>query len=254
VDPSSLYAPFGLLTWPTTGTGGLALDRDGGTWIQTEIPNSNDDHITRKAELNLTEEGSLEGILTVTYSGRSAMEARQEQRAQDDTARKQYLEDEVKEVVPAGIEVTVTNQPQWKASTRDFVVEYKLKVPGWASNAGRRILLPLGLFGGGEKHMFEHADRVNNVYFHSPFRTEDDVNITLPLNWSVSSVPQGIDQDGKAVAYGIKGTASAGALHIARKLRVDVVQVDVNNYGTLRQFFQIVRTGDEQQAVLQIGK
>ena len=38
--------------------------------------------------------------------------------------------------------------------------EFNLKVPGWLSAAGKRALLPTGLFGASEKHMFEHASRI----------------------------------------------------------------------------------------------
>ncbi len=253
VDPSDKFAPFGVIGWSATSAPGLALDRDGGTWIRTDNPISSENRIIRTANLKLADEGSLEGTLTVTYVGLSALTVRTEQRDEDDTAHKEFLEDSVKEIVPVGIEVELTNKPDWKTSSPQFVAEYKLKVPGWAASAGRRALVGMGLFSGREKHMFEHADRVNNIYFHYPYRYEDDVTITLPEHWAVTSTPPPSDQDGKAIAYVLKAEAGKGTIHISRTLRMDVIAVDLKNYGILRQFFQIVRTGDEQQAILQPG-
>jgi hypothetical protein len=34
-DPGAAFTPFGLLTWSETGTPGLRLDKDGGSWIMT---------------------------------------------------------------------------------------------------------------------------------------------------------------------------------------------------------------------------
>jgi len=109
------------------------------------------------------------------------------------------------------------------------------------------------LFGNNDKHMFERADRVNDIYFHYPYRKDEDVSIVLPPKWNVTSTPQPVNQDGKAVAYILKPETGNGSLRISRTVRVDLIGVNVKNYGTLRQYFQIVRTGDEQQAVLQVG-
>ncbi len=64
-DPGSAFAPFGLLPWAEAGTVGLKLDKDGGTWVTTALPESSASQIVRKADLNLTSDGSLEGKLTV---------------------------------------------------------------------------------------------------------------------------------------------------------------------------------------------
>jgi hypothetical protein len=112
-DPGSAFTPYGMLPWPETNSPGLRLDKDGGTWILTATPESGDSRIERKADLKLTEEGSLEGKLTVTYSGLEAASLRVEERNQDETTRKKLLEDQVRYTVPAAIEVELTNKPDW---------------------------------------------------------------------------------------------------------------------------------------------
>ena len=94
-DPGTAFTPYGLLPWSETSTQGLKLDKDGGSWVTTSMPESNDSQIKRKAELKLTQEGSLEGKLTVTYSGLEALYLRLEERNQDEAQRKKLLEDEV---------------------------------------------------------------------------------------------------------------------------------------------------------------
>jgi len=42
-------------------------------------------------------------------------------------------------------------------------------------------------------------------------------------------------------------------LHLTRKLNVDFLFLETKYYGALRTFFQVVRTGDEEQIVLQPG-
>ena len=97
--PGTLFTPFGLLPWAETGTLGLRLDKDGGTWIKTTLPQSSESQIQRTAKLKLSETGDLEGKLTVTYTGLEAMRRRLEERNEDDVARKKLLEDSMKEQI-----------------------------------------------------------------------------------------------------------------------------------------------------------
>ena len=250
-DPATAFAPFGLLPWPETGVNGLRLDKDGGSWVTTSMPPSSDSRIDRKADLKLTEDGSLEGKLTVTFSGLEALWRRIEERNEDATNRKRFLEDQVKEYIPVGIDVDLANQPDWGGSTPALVAEFDLKVPGWVSGAGRRALLPVGLFSAPEKHAFEHATRVHPVYFSYPSSKIDEVRIDVPLGWQVSSLPTVQDMDAKAAVYSLKIENNKGTLYLKRELKMDLLMVELKLYPTLRNFFQVVRTGDEQQIMLQ---
>ena len=252
-DPGAAFTPFGLLEWPETGVAGLRLDKDGGTWIQSTLPLSSESQIERKAKLQLLETGDLEGKLTVTFTGLQAMTRRVEELHSDDVEKKKYLEEQVKEYVPAVVELDLTNQPDWKSSSQPLVAEFNLKIPGWVSGAGRRALLPVGIFSTPEKHIFEHTNRVQPLYFEFPFEKVDDVTIDLPLGWQVLTLPPPQKQDGHVVVYNLEAEKDATSVHLSRRLTVDLMLLDVKYYMALRNFFQVVRTGDEEQIVLQPG-
>jgi hypothetical protein len=250
-DPGSKFAPFGLLPWEETYVKGLRLDKDGGSWVDTSLPLSSESKIERKADLKLGDDGSLSGTLTVTFSGLEALWRRSDLRNEDETSRKKFLEDQVREYIPVGIEVELKNSPEWNIASPTLVAIYDLTVPGWASAAGRRALLPFGLFSATEKQLFEHANRVHAVYFQYPFQKLDDVTIQLPLGWQVSSLPKPVNQDAKAAAYIRKVEDDRGTLHLTRILRSDLLMLDAKFYPALRAFFQSVRTGDDEQIVVQ---
>jgi transglutaminase-like putative cysteine protease len=252
-DPGTAFVPYGLLPWGETGVTGLKLDKDGGSWVKTTLPESALSRIGRKAEMKLSDDGTLAGKVTVTFSGLEAMSRRLEERNEDQAERKKYLEDQLREYIPAGVDVELTNKPEWSEASVPLVAIYDLKVPGWASAAGHRALVPVGLFSATEKQLFEHANRVHPVYFHYPFQKEDDVSIDLPLGWKVSSVPKELNRDAKAVAYVLKVQDDKGTLHLKRVLRCDLLMIEAKLYPTLRTFFQTVRTGDEEQVIVQPG-
>ena len=252
-DPGAAFTPFGLLEWPETGVTGLRLDKDGGTWIQSTLPESSESKIEHKAKLQLSETGNLEGKLTVIFTGLEAMSRRVEERHSDDVEKKKYLEDQVKEYIPTAVELDLINQPDWKSSSQPMVAEFNLKIPGWVSGAGRRALLPVGIFSAPEKHVFEHTNRVHPLYFEYPFEKVDDVTIDLPLGWQVQTLPPAQKQDGHVVVYNMQAEKDASSVHLSRKLTVDLLLLDAKYYLALRNFFQVVRTGDEEQIVLQPG-
>jgi len=68
-----------MLPWMETATIGLKLDKDGGSWIQTPLPESSVSRVERKADMKLTDDGSLEGKVTVTYTGLEAYALRMEE-------------------------------------------------------------------------------------------------------------------------------------------------------------------------------
>jgi hypothetical protein len=251
LDPGTAFTPYGLLPWNETAVQGLKIDKEGGSWVQTPLPDPALTHLERKAVLKLTDAGDLEGKVAITFAGLEALSRRLDELDEDDTAKKKYLEDEVTDSIPAASVVKLTNQPEWKSSSPTLVAEYDVKVPGWAASAGRRQLIPVGLFSEPEKHTFEHADRVFPIYFHFPLQVQDDIVVDLPLGLQVSSLPPAQDTGpGKLVEYALAAESKSGALHWNRHLSVVILMMQSKYYPALRDFFQKVRTGDEQQIVL----
>lgn len=248
-DPGAKFTPFGMLPWTETGVQGLRLDKDGGTWVHTSMPDGSESRIERKAVMQLSDTGDMEGTVTVTFTGLQGQSFRQEYVNEDDAARKKFLEDQLRAYIPAAIEVELSNQPDWNSSSA-LVAEYKVKVPGWAASAGRRVLVSAGIFSGGEKHLFEHANRVHPIYFSFPYQDIDDVTIDLPLGWQTSTLPQPQDIDAKLCLYHEEVQNQNGSLHISRKLTVNALLLDTKYYPALRNFYQLVRRGDEEQIVL----
>ncbi len=187
----------------------------------------------------------------MTYTGLEASRRRVEERNVDEAERKKFLEDEVRESVPAAIETELVRKPDWNNSAQSLEAEFSLKVPGWAAGAGRRAILTVGLFAAPEKHLFDHANRVHPIYMEFPFQRLDDVTIQLPEGWKVSSLPTIAGQPGNVVNYSFKVEGDKEKLHLSRFLDIDFLFVPSENYSSLRRFFQAVRTGDESQIVLQ---
>ena len=250
LDPGAASTPFGMLPWHETAVQGLRFSKDGGTWISTPMPTATDSRIESTGKLQLSARGTLEGKLMVTYSGLEALALRLDERNEDAADRKHYLEQQVEWMVPVGIDVHLTNAPDWESSAPTLVAEYDFKVDGWTQGAGRRLLAPATLLGGLETHVFEHADRQYPIYFHFPHEQDDDITVSLPPGLSVGSLPKPEKADQNVLVYERSATAEGSELHLKRRLAVTSVIVQPKYYDLVRKFYQIVRTSDEQQIVL----
>jgi hypothetical protein len=254
LDPGTPYTPFGLLPWYETAVPALQLGKGGGKWIEVSLPPASASRIERKATLRLVAEtGVLQGKVVVTYSGIEAQWRRLSQRNEDDKTRQDYLENEIQRDVPIGIQARLTNSPDWESAEAPLVVEYDVEIPGWVTNAGRRGLMAVSLFGAAQKHMLEHGARVHPVYFKFPYQIDDDVTIELPESWQVDSVPRTHEVEfGGHGAYKLTAESANGALHFRRQLTQGFLLIPVASYGGIRDFYQQVRAGDEDQAVLSV--
>jgi hypothetical protein len=250
LDPGVPFTPFALLPWNETAVQGLRLDEQGGTWVNTPLPAPASSRIERKAQLKLQRDGTVSGKVTIRFTGLEAARRRLEERNEDDADRKQFLEDQLKYSVPSGIEVTLTNSPDWNGSDEPLVAEYTLKVPGWAAAAGQRQLLKVGLFCAQEDRTFERAVRIQPLYFNFPYQHADDVSIEMPAGTQVGSLPKNQNLDFKLYSYGHTAESRESTLHLTRDISLNLLLLDVKYYGLLHDFFQSVRSADEEQVVM----
>lgn len=249
-DPGNLFAPFGMLPWNETGVEGLRLDKDGGSWLRTTLPEAAASRIERNADLHVDPDtGSLEGKVTITYTGLEALWRRAYEHNEDETDKKKSLEDDIESSIPLGCEAHLVNKPDWTNSENPLVAEFTLKVPGWVAAAGHRALIGVGVFSNDERHVFEHANRVHPLYFHFPHQTSDAINMALPGGWQVSSLPQAKTLDSKVLVYQFTAENKAGTLQLHRQISSSLLMLGPEYYRSLQDFYQKVRATDEQQIV-----
>jgi hypothetical protein len=250
LDPGAYLAPFGLLPWELTGVSALQVDKDGDTWLETTLGNGGVTRILRVGDFKLSEDGTLEGSIRMTLTGQVAFAHRIDQMRASDSERKKVLEEEIRTSIPLASEVQLTNSPDWTSSSPALMAEFHVKVPGWATSGGKRLLLPVGLFSSGEKQTFEPATRQYSIYFEFPFDHFDDFRVTLPAGWKIADVPKTSGTDLKAAKYVYSFNNSETAVNIHREFKVDFVLMEAQFYPSIRSLYQSLKTKDQQQVVL----
>lgn len=251
LDPAAATFPFGLLPWYETGANGIRISKDGGRVEQTPPPTSSQAVVLRHGDLALDEEGTLSGTLHVEYQGQPAALRREEHYADDETGRKKSMEKEIQNSLPGGAVFELTKLADWDDVNKPLVVEGTVKMSGFGSAVGRRMLIPATIFVEPVAKSFETSRRVNMVYFHYPYEHTDELQFRAPAGYTVETLPAAQDVNPGAVRYEMSMTQQSGSATVKRRLLVNAILIPVQSYGALRQFFNTVKSDDEAQVVFQ---
>jgi hypothetical protein len=251
VDPGTPMCPFGLLAWQHSGTEGLRqLPGGGADLAKTEPPTYKDAISKRVARVTLADDGSLRGTVIVIWARGEALVQRLGGVRTDDSGRKKEMENEVREMLPNGSRVDFVSATGWEDPEAQLSATFKVEVPSFASNAGKRMLVPTGLFETNNRQPFTHGERKHPVYFNYPYYTIDDVQIVFPSRLRVENLPETQPVKTDYALYQCKRELKGNALSFSRTFAMGGIAFPREEYDGLRKFFAGVTSGDTEQVVL----
>ena len=251
LDPGSKYCPYGLLDWRYSGTKGLRQSAATGTEIgETPVSTYAQAMVTKGARLTLNDHGSAEGILSVSFLGLEGMRIRQELGRTDEAGRKKFLEEEMKNWLPGGSEVTLSKLPPWEDAEAPLTVDCKVSFP-LATSAGKRWVLPAQALRVNEKPLFSVSGRSNPLYFYYPLREVDEIHLILPPDTQIESLPSNATERLPYAVYDAKfARESTNGIFVRRDLVMNGIAFPATSYKDIKGFFDKAKTGDDQQILL----
>jgi hypothetical protein len=72
----------------------------------------------------------------------------------------------------------------------------------------------------------------------------------MPAGTRVDSLPKNQNLDFKLYSYGLTAENRDSTLHLTRDISLNLLFVDAKYYGQLHDFYQSVRSADEEQVVI----
>ncbi|HEV3038991.1 MAG TPA: DUF3857 and transglutaminase domain-containing protein [Candidatus Angelobacter sp.] len=251
LDPGTRYCPFGMLEWTRTAVQGVRQTQGGGTELaKTPEPDYSQTVTQRIAQLKLQEDGSLTGQILFSWKGQEALSRRIDASRTDEAGRTKALEDDLKALLPSAT-VKLASSKGWDNAEDRLQAVFNVDIPSFATVTGKRMLLPCALFGQREKQLFIHEQRKNPVYFPYPYRTFDSVQVTLPASLQVESLPKAQSVNVDFGVYTAERTVKGKALDLHRDFAIGGFAFLVNHYPGLKSFYEKIKSGDEEQIVLQ---
>lgn len=181
-DPGYHYLTFGMLRWQEEGVEAL-IARQSPKWIKTPMTPPEKSRETRTATLRLDENGTLEGDVTIEYTGHLAVEKKVLNDDDSPNQREETLKEMMKNRQPTA-ELTNIAIENATDSAKPFIYRYHVRVPEYAQKVGKRIFLQPAFFQKGIPVLFSTSYRRYPIYFHFPWSEEDKVTISLPKGYS----------------------------------------------------------------------
>lgn len=250
LDPGTRFCPFGLIRWPVSSAAARKLDSKGGSFFQMPNPASNGAITRRKGQLTLAEDGTLKGQIIVELSGQEALSRRLAALKMDEFGRNKDFEDDIKGLLHPSAQVKLIKATGWEASEEPLVAEFDLEIPGYASLAGKRMLLPTGIFQAQQRNPFAPTERMHPVYFEYPYQELDNIRIKLPTGYQLESMPPEQKQNFPYGAILTSRGAQSGEIFLGRGFQMESLFLPVEHYAGLREFYNKVQIVDEEQVVL----
>jgi uncharacterized protein DUF3857/transglutaminase superfamily protein len=255
VDPASKFYPYGILPWYETGVSGLRVNKQGGDMVSVPLADPKDAVRERLAEMHYDEDGTLSGKLTINYQRAWGAEWRESEREEDEAGRLKTMQDQIKGWLPNEATIHIEKMMGWEKTSEPLQIEASVKIPGFATPAGHRILVPVTFFAPAQPSYFRHEKRINSIYFHYPYTEKDSLSIQFPPVLKIESVPaETKNSPGAGFLYDVTATQNAGTVKIDRQLVIGGILFPVSAYPALRQFFSRVKTADDSQIVLGMGQ
>jgi hypothetical protein len=110
--------------------------------------------------------------------------------------------------------------------------------------------VPVGIFHLTGQQPFASTRRTNAVYFDYPWESYEQAKIALPTGFQIESLPATTRVERGPTVYESSATKQGNIVQLNRTLKMAAYYVPVEKYAALKQFYELIRAGDEQQAVL----
>lgn len=244
--------PVGLLPWDCTDV--YAVPMDGKAEAPVKIPDfkSADNRSVRETDASLAASGKLAGQSVERYQGVSAERWRRRLRDEDAEKRKATLREHLQRYIP-GAQVSSVEIMNLEDDTKELLVKTQWEAEGYATVAGKRLLLNPNLFNRTATTDWAPAERKYEIDLDSNFDTLESLSLKLPEGAGEVTVPGGGSMSaGKVGTYEMNYDKAEGRISTRRHMRLDIHRFPVAAYSGLKRWFADIAASDDKPVVVQI--
>jgi len=253
-DPGFKYISPGMLRWQEEGVDGL-IANDRPTWITTPISGPEKSKEKRIATLKLDENGTLEGDITIEYTGHLAVERKLLNDDDSPVQREENLKEAVKGRLSSA-ELTNIIIENATDPSKPFVYKYHVRVPEYAQRTGKRLFVQPAFFQKGLEPLFSAGTRRFPIYFRFPWSEEDKITLTLPKGYILDNADRPTPiKAGQTSAYEVNMgiTKDQTTLIYDRTFFFggnEAVLFPVNTYDQMKRLFDEINKADDHMITL----
>jgi len=246
-DPTDPTTPFGDL--PEDEQGGLSLlIKEGGGLVRTPVASPDRNLLERRIEAELDSTGTVLGMIEERSRGREAIVERRQFQAMTSEAYQRTVE--------AWVRGGLSKATVSKVLTRDlesgnrFELDLTFRSPGYAQVVANGLMVfKPALVSRQERLTLTEPSRKYPVMLRGRTFVENE-GTKLPSGFAVEELPPPVSLESSFGSYSSSAEVREGKLLYRRSLVLRTMPVPASEYGSLRAFFERVRTAEAAPVVL----
>jgi hypothetical protein len=249
-DPGIPFLPYGRLYWNEEGAPAYLIGESNSIWTQTPLCPYQESVARRSAKFTLSEDGTLEGMVTFQYDGQQAIDRRREGRKDTQAEREETVKDQIKKLTSTA-EVSAISVENFDDGGKPLTYKARVRIPNYAQKTGKRLFFQPSFFEYGTVPVFTETERKFSIWFSYPWSELDDVEVTLPKGYALDNAdtPAEITDSSKVSSLKIKMgfDPSKNTLIMRRNFYFGdggLYLFPVNVYPALKQLFAAFQTAD----------
>ncbi|MEM7657069.1 MAG: DUF3857 domain-containing protein [Bacteroidota bacterium] len=247
LDAQSGLTPYDMLPMQDLNGMGMRVTETGATWIPVEPTHANQTIIQLLAELSA--DGQLTSSQTFQHKGYACLTARKEAMAADDeqTFLSETLQEGFNEV-----ELSETALELGESRSDPLVTTCQLSTSDFVQKAGEFIYLEPMLHQATDENPFKLEKRSYPVNFGAPISERYILTLKLPEGYTVEEAPEPtrVSLPEGAGSFQYQVMAMGNQLQVMSEIKVNKIEFSPNEYGQIRQLFDMIVAKHAEQVVL----
>jgi hypothetical protein len=188
-DPATPYLESGMLRWSEEGVDALISDPKEGFFAPTQFSPPERSKEIRVGRFELSEDGELSGLAQITYTGHLGVREKNNYDGMSPAEREEDLRKELLARFP-GAEIVSVNFQDVNDPVKSPTIAYRVRIPGFATRTGKRLLLEPCFFERGIASPFKESTRKTPIYIPFAYSESDDIAIEIPAGWELDNATE----------------------------------------------------------------
>lgn len=247
-DATDDDTPVGDLPEQEQGSLALIVAGDAGSLMRMPVTPAETNLLDRRVEAKLDADGSLTATIQEKAAGRWAVGYRREFRH---LSRPDYQR-AIEGWITAGVTAAKVSkvEPRDDSAAGRFDLDIDLTAPAYAQlMQGRLLVFKPAIVSRRESLSLTEAKRKHPIVLRSAAYSET-VRMQLPAGFVVDEMPDAVKLDTSFGSYATSYEVKDGQLIFTRKLVQNATTIPVEQYNTVRSFFERIRAAEQAPVVL----
>lgn len=225
----------------------LLIDDDGGHVVKTPGYKTNDNLQIRKVIAVINEEGTLNAQVVTRFTGLQQDDMHSLMNEATPEQKKRYLNNTLS--LPT---YTVENfeYTETKGMLPEVLEKLSITAPNYANITGKRLFIAPNFFNKSASKLPEDSNRKYDLQFNTSYRDEDSIQITIPANYIVETMPKEVSIKNIYGAYSIKFNVKDNFINVVRKNERAEGYFSKKEYNNILKFFNDIYSADRGRIVL----